>query len=371
MKTNFGFIKVASAIPQVKVADCEWNISHIEQLMSEADENGASVVVFPELCVTGYTCADLFQSHLLLDQTLEALNDVLEYTKTEVRLTTILGAPLRIDNQLFNCAIVIRKGKILAVVPKTYLPNYNEFYEMRWFASATDTMRDKINLLGQKDIPFGRNLVLQAEEFSFGIEICEDLWTPIPPSSILALSGAQIIFNLSASNELIGKHNYLVDLIKQQSARTIAGYVYSSAGFGESSTDLVYAGNAIVAENGALLAKSQRFMTESQIVYADIDIERISGDRQKNSTFKQGISPLNSTIEARYVDCDCPIFTAELGRKFSPTPFVPSYEKMEENCEEIFNIQIAGLATRLHHTGLKTMVLGISGGLDSTLALLV
>ena len=221
MKTNFGFIKVASAIPQVKVADCEWNISHIEQLMSEADENGASVVVFPELCVTGYTCADLFQSHLLLDQTLEALNDVLEYTKTEVRLTTILGAPLRIDNQLFNCAIVIRKGKILAVVPKTYLPNYNEFYEMRWFASATDTMRDKINLLGQKDIPFGRNLVLQAEEFSFGIEICEDLWTPIPPSSILALSGAQIIFNLSASNELIGKHNYLVDLIKQQSARTI------------------------------------------------------------------------------------------------------------------------------------------------------
>lgn len=371
MKTNFGFIKVASAIPQVKVADCEWNISHIEQLMSEADENGASVVVFPELCVTGYTCADLFQSHLLLDQTLEALNDVLEYTKTEVRLTTILGAPLRIDNQLFNCAIVIRKGKILAVVPKTYLPNYNEFYEMRWFASATDTMRDKINLLGQKDIHFGRNLVLQAEEFSFGIEICEDLWTPIPPSSILALSGAQIIFNLSASNELIGKHNYLVDLIKQQSARTIAGYVYSSAGFGESSTDLVYAGNAIVAENGALLAKSQRFMTESQIVYADIDIERISGDRQKNSTFKQGISPLNSTIEARYVDCDCPIFTAELGRKFSPTPFVPSYEKMEENCEEIFNIQIAGLATRLHHTGLKTMVLGISGGLDSTLALLV
>lgn len=371
MKTNFGFIKVASAIPQVKVADCEWNISHIEQLMSEADENGASVVVFPELCVTGYTCADLFQSHLLLDQTLEALNDVLEYTKTEVRLTTILGAPLRIDNQLFNCAIVIRKGKILAVVPKTYLPNYNEFYEMRWFASATDTMRDKINLLGQKDIPFGRNLVLQAEEFSFGIEICEDLWTPIPPSSILALSGAQIIFNLSASNELIGKHNYLVDLIKQQSARTIAGYVYSSAGFGESSTDLVYAGNAIVAENGSILAKSERFSTESQIVYADIDIERIAGDRQKNSTFKQGLSPLNTTIEARYINCDCPIFATELTRKFSSTPFVPSYNHMEENCEEIFNIQIAGLATRLHHTGLKTMVLGISGGLDSTLALLV
>ena len=371
MKTNFGFIKVASAIPQVKVADCEWNISNIEQLMSEANENGASVIVFPELCVTGYTCADLFQSHLLLDQALEALNDVVQYTKTEVRLTTILGTPLRIDNQLFNCAVVIREGKILAVVPKTYLPNYNEFYEMRWFASATDTMRDTINLLGQKNIPFGRNLVLQSEEFSFGIEICEDLWTPIPPSSILALSGAQIIFNLSASNELIGKHNYLIDLIKQQSARTISGYVYSSAGFGESSTDVVYAGNAIVAENGAILAKSERFMTESQIVYADMDIERISGDRQKNSTFKQGISPLNSTIQSRYIDVDCPIIETELSRRFSPTPFVPSYEKMEENCEEIFNIQIAGLATRLHHTGLKTMVLGISGGLDSTLALLV
>ena len=371
MKKNFGFIKVASAIPQVKVADCEWNISNIEQLMSEANENGASVIVFPELCVTGYTCADLFQSHLLLDQALEALNDVVQYTKTEVRLTTILGTPLRIDNQLFNCAVVIREGKILAVVPKTYLPNYNEFYEMRWFASATDTMRDTINLLGQKNIPFGRNLVLQSEEFSFGIEICEDLWTPIPPSSILALSGAQIIFNLSASNELIGKHNYLIDLIKQQSARTISGYVYSSAGFGESSTDVVYAGNAIVAENGAILAKSERFMTESQIVYADMDIERISGDRQKNSTFKQGISPLNSTIQSRYIDVDCPIIETELSRRFSPTPFVPSYEKMEENCEEIFNIQIAGLATRLHHTGLKTMVLGISGGLDSTLALLV
>ena len=258
MKTNFGFIKVASAVPQVKVADCEWNISQIEQLMSEADENGASVIVFPELCVTGYTCADLFQSQLLLDQALEALGDVIEYTKTEVRLTTILGAPLRIDNQLFNCAIVIREGKILAIVPKTYLPNYNEFYEMRWFASSTDTMRDTVNLLGQKNIPFGRNIVLQAEEFSFGIEICEDLWTPIPPSSILALSGAQLIFNLSASNELIGKHNYLVDLIKQQSARTISGYIYSSAGFGESSTDLVYAGNGIIAENGTILAKSQR-----------------------------------------------------------------------------------------------------------------
>ena len=370
MTTNFGFIKVASAIPQVKVADCEWNISHIESMMSEADQNGASVIVFPELCITGYTCADLFQSQLLIDQTLEALNDVVEYTKTEVKLTTILGAPLRIDNQLFNCAVVIREGKILAVIPKTYLPNYNEFYEMRWFASSQDAMRDHITLLGQKNIPFGRNIVMQANEFSFGIELCEDLWTPIPPSSVLAIAGAQIIFNLSASNELIGKHNYLVDLIKQQSARTIAGYVYSSAGFGESSTDVVYAGNAIIAENGSILAKSQRFATDNQIVYADIDIERIAADRQKNSTFKQGVSPLGNILP-RYINCDCPIVETELTRRFSPTPFVPSYDKMEENCEEIFNIQIAGLATRLHHTGLKTMVLGISGGLDSTLALLV
>ncbi|MFI3296203.1 MAG: NAD(+) synthase [bacterium] len=369
-RTNYGFIKVASAISGVRISDCQWNISRIESLIEEAEENNASIIVFPELSITGYTCGDLFRSQHLQEQALIALQDII-YTSQQKSITIIVGMPLNINNQLFNCAIAIHKGIIIAAVPKSYLPNYNEFYEMRWFASSFDAIVDSVEILDQKNIPFGQDIIIQTPEFSFAIEICEDLWAPIPPSSQLSLAGAQIIFNLSASNELIGKNQYLIDLIKQQSARCIAGYVYSSAGFGESSTDLVFAGNAVVAENGTILAQSSRFSSEEQIVYSEIDIERIIADRQNNSTFKQGISPLNAKIKPRYINTTIETLPFEPKRTFSEYPFVPDSNNRDVHCNEIFQIQVAGLTTRLHHTKLQKMVVGVSGGLDSTLALLV
>lgn len=366
---NYGFVRIASAVPAVKVADCEFNTSHIEELIDEAVSNDASVILFPELSITAYTCADLFRSHLLLQNALDALNDIVCYSRN-LQTVIIVGLPLMVDNTLYNCAAVVQQGKILGVVPKTYLPNYNEFYEMRWFASSLDTDTTEISLFDRTGIPFGRNIIFRTAEYTFGIELCEDMWTPIPPSSSLALQGAQIIFNLSASNELIGKNRYLTDLIKQQSARTISGYVYSSAGFGESSTDLVYAGNAIIAENGTILAKNERFSNDQQIAYGEIDIDRIRADRQNNSTFRRGAKALFPNIKTRFVNFDQYItFTPE--RPVSPTPFIPTDSDMKASCEEIFNIQVAGLATRLHHTRMKHMIVGISGGLDSTLALLV
>lgn len=367
---NYGFIKVASAIPTVKIADCEYNIAHIESIMSDADSAGAAIVVFPELSVTGYTCADLFRSQLLLSQALEALNDAVCYSQ-QLNILSIIGAPLMVDNQLFNCAVVIHHGKILAVIPKTHLPNYNEFYEMRWFASAHDTDRTEISLLGQNNIPFGQNIVLCSENYTFGIEICEDLWTPIPPSSILSLAGAQLIFNLSASNELSGKHDYLYGLIKQQSARSIAGYIYSSAGFGESSTDVVYAGNAIIAECGNIIAESKRFLPQQQIIFGEIDIDKINADRQNNSTFRKGVAQTGLTVQPRYIQFKQRQIPFKHERNINPMPFIPNETNMKSSCEEIFQIQVTGLATRLHHTGITKMIVGISGGLDSTLALLV
>ena len=369
--SNYGFVRVASAVPQVRIADCQWNISHIERMIEEAEENNSSIIVFPELSITGYTCGDLFNSHLLLDQALEALNDIVCFSR-EHHITIIVGAPINTNNQLFNCAIVIHEGNIIAVVPKTYLPNYNEFYEMRWFASAMNANVKSINLLDQEEIPFGNDIIIETEEYKFAIEICEDLWTPIPPSSLHSLAGAQIIFNLSASNELIGKNNYLNRLIEQQSSRTISAYVYSSAGYGESSTDLVYTGNGIIAENGAILKRSQRFLDEPQLVYADIDLDRINTDRQKNSTFKTGLSAVKNTNYApRFVKYSAPTYNFEIEREFSPTPFIPTDENMEKTCEEIMNIQATGLYARLKRINCTKMVIGISGGLDSTLAFLV
>ena len=369
--SNYGFIRVASAVPRVKIADCQWNISLIERMIEEAEENHASIIVFPELSITGYTCGDLFNSHLLLDQTIEALNDIVCYSQ-EHTITIIVGAPINTNNQLFNCAVVIHKGSIIAIVPKTYLPNYNEFYEMRWFSSAMNANVNTISLLGQEDIPFGNDIILSTEEYSYAIEICEDLWTPIPPSSLHSLAGAQIIFNLSASNELIGKNNYLLQLIEQQSSRTISAYVYSSAGYGESSTDLVYTGNSIIAEKGVILNKNQRFVDEPQITYADIDLDRINSDRQKNSTFKTGLNGIRNTdYKPRYIKHSSPTYNFDIDRYFSPTPFIPTTKDMEDSCEEILNIQATGLYARLKHINCTKMVIGISGGLDSTLAFLV
>ena len=369
--SNYGFIRVASAVPRVKIADCQWNISLIERMIEEAEENHASIIVFPELSITGYTCGDLFNSHLLLDQTIEALNDIVCYSQ-EHTITIIVGAPINTNNQLFNCAVVIHKGSIIAIVPKTYLPNYNEFYEMRWFSSAMNANVNTISLLGQENIPFGNDIILSTEEYSYAIEICEDLWTPIPPSSLHSLAGAQIIFNLSASNELIGKNNYLLQLIEQQSSRTISAYVYSSAGYGESSTDLVYTGNSIIAEKGVILNKNQRFVDEPQITYADIDLDRINSDRQKNSTFKTGLNGIRNTdYKPSYIKYSSPTYNFDIDRYFSPTPFIPTTKDMEDSCEEILNIQATGLYARLKHINCTKMVIGISGGLDSTLAFLV
>ena len=366
---NFGFIKVAAAIPAVQVANCTTNIVAIEQLIKQASAKGVQILGFPELCITGYTCADLFHNQLLITQAEKALAELIQHT-TQLNIVTIVGLPIRIQNQLFNCAVVFQKGQILGVVPKKHLPNYNEFYEKRWFASASDTTTSELLICGQK-VSFGEHLLFESPQVTFSIEICEDLWTPIPPSSIDALAGSHIIFNLSASNELIAKNSYLRDLIKQQSARCLAGYVYASAGFGESSTDLLFAGNGLIAENGVLLAKNERFSLEEQLIVIEIDVERLQHDRQKNSTFMQGLAHTELDTHITTIPFELPKTTLKLTRSVYATPFVPTDERMSESCEEILNIQVNALATRLHHTHITHMVLGISGGLDSTLALLV
>ena len=337
--------------------------------MRQASEKGVQIIAFPELSVTGYTCLDLFAQQTLLDGAEEALLQLVSNT-ADLDILTIVGVPLRTENRLINAAVVFQKGAIRGVVPKTYLPNYKEFQEQRWFTSATE-LRESTISIGEEEYPMGSHLLFRSGRLTAGIEICEDLWVPVPPSSLLAMEGANIIFNLSASNELIGKHAYLRSLICQQSARCMAGYVYASAGFGESSTDLVFAGNGIIAENGNLLAESPRFTMEEQLVISEIDIETLQNDRQVNTSFMYGTSGLPKE-KAQVVDFQVRIPDGfSLTRPVDPHPFTPSGEALKERCEEIFHIQVAGLAKRLVHAHAQTAVVGISGGLDSTLALLV
>ena len=366
---NYGFVKVAAAVPLVQVADCFYNIEKIEGLMRQASEKGVQIIAFPELSVTGYTCLDLFAQQTLLDGAEEALLQLVSNT-ADLDILTIVGVPLRTENRLINAAVVFQKGAIRGVVPKTYLPNYKEFQEQRWFTSVTE-LRESTISIGEEEYPMGSHLLFRSGRLTAGIEICEDLWVPVPPSSLLAMEGANIIFNLSASNELIGKHAYLRSLICQQSARCMAGYVYASSGFGESSTDLVFAGNGIIAENGNLLAESPRFTMEEQLVISEIDIETLQNDRQVNTSFMYGTSGLPKE-KAQVVDFQVRIPDGfSLTRPVDPHPFTPSGEALKERCEEIFHIQVAGLAKRLVHAHAQTAVVGISGGLDSTLALLV
>ena len=337
--------------------------------MRQASEKGVQIIAFPELSVTGYTCLDLFAQQTLLDGAEEALLQLVSNT-ADLDILTIVGVPLRTENRLINAAVVFQKGAIRGVVPKTYLPNYKEFQEQRWFTSATE-LRESTISIGKEEYPMGSHLLFRSGRLTAGIEICEDLWVPVPPSSLLAMEGANIIFNLSASNELIGKHAYLRSLICQQSARCMAGYVYASSGFGESSTDLVFAGNGIIAENGNLLAESPRFTMEEQLVISEIDIETLQNDRQVNTSFMYGTSGLPKE-KAQVVDFQVRIPDGfSLTRPVDPHPFTPSGEALKERCEEIFHIQVAGLAKRLVHAHAQTAVVGISGGLDSTLALLV
>lgn len=337
--------------------------------MRQASEKGVQIIAFPELSVTGYTCLDLFAQQTLLDGAEAALLQLVSNT-ADLDILTIVGVPLRTENRLINAAVVFQKGAIRGVVPKTYLPNYKEFQEQRWFTSVTE-LRESTISIGKEEYPMGSHLLFRSGRLTAGIEICEDLWVPVPPSSLLAMEGANIIFNLSASNELIGKHAYLRSLICQQSARCMAGYVYASSGFGESSTDLVFAGNGIIAENGNLLAESPRFTMEEQLVISEIDIETLQNDRQVNTSFMYGTSGLPKE-KAQVVDFQVRIPDGfSLTRPVDPHPFTPSGEALKERCEEIFHIQVAGLAKRLVHAHAQTAVVGISGGLDSTLALLV
>lgn len=362
---NNGFVRVAAAVPELRVADCRFNAEKIIQLIRRAEDEKVQVLCLPELSITAYTCADLFFQHQLLHDAEESLKDITIATFNGTA-AVIVGMPVRADGRLFNAAVIIQGGHILGVVPKTHLPNNNEFYEKRWFAPATDASSTTIRLCGE-EVPFGTNLLFSDGKFNFAIELCEDLWVTIPPSSRHALQGAEIIFNLSATNELIGKHQYLRGLIEQQSARCLAGYVYASAGAGESTTDVVYAGNGLIAENGKIIAASERFSSEEQLIVSDIDIERLQADRLRNSNFK----PDNS-VSYRHIRLEDAHYTQfALKRTFDCHPFVPSLSHREAACEEIFSIQIGGLAKRWKHTHSQTIVVGISGGLDSTLALLV
>ncbi|MCQ2204115.1 MAG: NAD(+) synthase [Bacteroidales bacterium] len=368
MSTDFGFIKVASAVPSVKVADCDYNTSEIIALMRKADDEGVALVVFPELCLTAYTCADLFTQPFLIEASEHSLGRIVEESKA-IKTLAVVGMPVEIGGRLFNCAIVVGNGKIYGAVPKTYLPNYGEFYEARWFSPSPLSGVTEIILCGQK-IPFG-NLLFNAGDAVVGIEICEDLWTPIPPSSYEALHGANVIVNLSASNDMVGKHQYLTSLVKQQSARTISAYIYASCGYGESSTDLVFGGSSYIVENGSVLAEGKRFEMNSQMIVADIDLEKIKAQRLHQKTF---YSSVESKIDFTTVDIEMREDSGvhEVKRYFEPYPFIPNDDRtMSERCEEIFSIQINGFAQRYIASYSKCAVIGISGGLDSTLALLV
>ena len=368
---NYGFIKVASAVPSVKVADCKYNVEQIEQQIILAEGQRVEIIVFPELSLTGYTCQDLFRQNLLLETTESAMLMLLDFTR-QLNIISIVGLPIAVGDLLLNCAAIIQKGQILGIVAKEYLPNYNEFYEKRWFASFQDLRTTELRFAGnQINLSFTPQIFVTCDGVRFGVEICEDVWAPTPPSNHLALAGADIIFNLSASDELIGKHDYLCKLLAQQSARTITGYVYSSAGFGESTQDVVYGGNALIFENGHLLQSGPRFAMTPQMQVAQIDVERLRTERRGNTTYVNA--------QRRMIGEDVIFKNAHsilpkdfvLERPVDAHPFIPSPDMMEKSCEEILNIQVMGLAKRLVHTSCQKVVIGISGGLDSTLALLV
>ena len=367
---KYGFIKVAAAVPAVKVADTEYNVQQIESLIAQAEGQGVELLVFPELCITGYSCQDLFREQLLVDKAEEALLVLLDFTR-KLDVISVVGLPVQVGPLLYNCAAVVQSGQLLGLVPKTYLPNYGEFYEKRWFASANDLTATDIYLAGSPiRITPDPQIFTTTDGVNFGIEICEDVWAPTPPSNRLSLAGADIVLNLSASDELIGKHDYLKSLLSQQSARTMSGYVYASCGFGESTQDVVYGGNAIVLENGHLLAEGERFSFQPQIVVEQVDVERLRTERRMNSTFITAQARMRQSVVS--IACKPVVGRPfELQRAVEPHPFIPRPADMQSSCEEIFNIQVAGLAKRLYHIGSEKAVLGISGGLDSTLALLV
>lgn len=366
---ELGFIRVGAIVNKLALANPLKNAEVIIKEIKKAETLGVSIVTTPELSFTGYTCGDLFLQEQLLDDSIKALEQVLNETK-DIDIISILGMPLRHDNQLFNCAVVITKGKILGVIPKTYIPNYQEFYEARWFSSSKELITEEIEILGQL-VPITTNILFQdktLKEATFGIEICEDLWTVNPPSNNHALAGATMIFNLSSSNELIGKQEYRKSLVSSQSARTISAYIYASSGVMESTSDILFGGASMFYENGSILAENKRFELESNIITADIDVLKLANDRIKNRSFMK-----NTNLEEyKIIKLDIKDNIKELNREYKEYPFVPSNElERNKRCEEIIEIQSTALARRLIQVGNPKCVIGMSGGLDSTLAFLV
>lgn len=367
---KYGFLKVAASIPEVRVADCDYNAARLQEQIILANSKGVQVVVFPELCITGYSCQDLLGQQLLLDEALVALVRLLDFSQN-VDVVSIVGLPLAHHGALLNCAAVIHRGKLLGLVPKTYLPNYGEFYEQRWFASADAIAPTSVMLCGQS-VPLAADLIFEGDAFCFGVELCEDLWAATPPSATRTLQGADIVFNLSASNESVGKSDYIRKLIEVRSAASLCGYVYASAGFGESTQDVVFGGHGYIAENGVMLAEHSGFSLQGQLVISEIDVQCLRAERRRNTTFahcaRQVALPY---ARVELADCEQTMQATILTREISPSPFIPKGDALHSRCQEVLFIQAQGLARRILHTRADHVVLGVSGGLDSTLALLV
>ena len=381
---NFGFLKVMAYVPPVRIGDMDFNVAQLLAAVNKADKEDADIMVTPELGVTGYTCADLFNQELLLGKAENAISEI-RRSLNEGSPFFVVGCPLKYKGRLYNCAVVFAGGEVKGIVPKSYIPNYGEFYEKRWFNSGREIREESLEIKGVGAVPFGVDLIFEYEGAKIGIEICEDLWVPEPPSGKLAMAGADIILNLSATDELIGKHDYILSLVKQQSARCRCGYVYCSAGWGESSTDLVFAGNAIVAENGIVLSDAVRFNPGAVSVENYIDVDKLNNERLKFNTFFDGfksgefrlincrdIDSLEKNVDSLEKDSENSDRDNEIPIISDPFPFVPhDSARLKERCEEIINIQSYGLMKRLEAIGCRKAVVGVSGGLDSTLALLV
>lgn len=368
--TRFGFVKVAALSPRVSVAGPEKNIKRALESIVRAKDEQAQIMVLPELYISGYTCGDLFNQDTLICDCEKALEWLISKTKT-VKALIAIGLPVRVRDKLFNCAAVIQSGKLLGVVPKSFIPNYSEYYEKRWFESGIGCGVESISLCGS-EVPFGSLIFQMAKDVRVGIEICEDLWVPVPPSSLMALNGANIILNLSASSEMVTKNDYRHELILQQSAKCICGYVYACAGVGESTTDLVFSGACSIAENGVSVTEGKRFCQEGSSIYGCIDVKMLSAIR-RSSSFFDNVHGFNLNTQFRYINADLPhLLVSAINREFNPHPFVPSDERQRsKRCREIIAIQATGLAKRMTYVGSKKAILGLSGGLDSTLALLV
>lgn len=362
---EYGYVRCAAASLKMEVANPRWNEQEMEHIIAEAVSNGVAILVLPECAMTGYTCADLFFQQTLLEETEHQIEKLKKFLEGK-EIIVAVGAPIQIENKLYNMGIVLQNGHILGMVPKTYLPNYNEFYEQRWFASSADLKESEIEFLGEK-VPVGKDLLFGNQNTYFALEICEDLWSVTPPSDTYALNGATILLNLSASNETIGKKEYRENLIKMHSAKQISAYVYASSGPLESTTDILFSGATLIYENGSKLAEGKRFQFDNTLTIADVDVEKLFHDRMKNTSFHT-----DKLEPVRKIHCSIPATNQPIRRTYAKYPFVPSNpNKRNERADEILTIQSCALARRLKHTGSKKCILGVSGGLDSTLAYLV